>query len=409
VDALTTDYVVSEYAEETRILAASVRQEALEQYLASLAEHRIDPDVVDISGVPTAIQLAKQDDRPPDALFIDMGSKATSAILFIGRTLALVRSFHFGGRTVTEHIGQLRNVNHEEAESLKRDEEANGFTEVVRPLVQAFCQEVRNTLHAFRCETMAEANPEKVFLTGGGALYPGMAAMLQEFLELPVEGIDRAEERGLEMDEGTFEAWNPLLMNSALGLALRNTKGKDSFNFRTGRSRKQKRYDQFKDEIKKIGIYAAIILLVLMADVSADYFVLQKHHNQLQGQITAIFKSTFPEVERIVDPAQQMKVKIREVKESLAFPAESFVQGAVVDVMRDMILRIPETADVDVSSLIIDTERVRLKGETDSFNTVDTVKKGLQESAYFKDVAIGSAQLDRSGNRVRFELIMERQ
>jgi len=409
VEALTTDYVVSEYAEESRILAASVHQEKLEQYLASLAAHHIDPDVVDVSGVPTAIQLANQDDRSSDALFIDMGSKATSAILLIGRTLALVRSFHFGGQTVTEHIAQLRKVNHEEAESLKCGKEANGFTEVVRPLVEAFCQEVRNTLHAFRCEAMEEAHPEKVFLTGGGALYPGMAAMLQEFLELPVELVDLVEQTGLEMDEGTSEGWNPLLMNSALGLALRNTKGKDSFNFRTGRSRKQKRYDQFKDEIKRIGIYVAVILLVLIANVSADYFVLKKQHNQLQGQITEIFKKTFPEVERIVDPAQQMKVKLREAKESLAFPAESFVQGAVVDVLRDMILRVPKTADVDVSSLIIDTERVRLKGETDSFNTVDAVKKGLQESVYFKDVAIGSAQLDRSGNRVRFELIMERQ
>lgn len=409
VETLTTDYVVSEYAEESRVLAASVRQEAFEQYLASLAVHHIDPDVVDVSGVPMATQLAKQEDRPPDALFVDMGSRATSVLLFIDRTLALVRSFHFGGHTVTEHIAQLRKVNHEEAESLKCGEEANGFTEVVRPLVQAFCQEVGNTLHAFRCEVMEEANPKKVFLTGGGALYPGMAPMLQEFLELPVELVDLVEQTGLEMDEGTSEGWNPLLMNSALGLALRNVKGKDSFNFRTGRSRKQKRYDQFKDEIKRIGIYVAVILLVLIADVSADYFVLQRNHDQLQGQITAIFKKTFPEVERIVDPAQQMKVKIREAKESLAFPAESFVQRAVVDVLRDMILRIPKTADVDVSSLIIDTERVRLKGETDSFNTVDTVKKGLEESAYFKDVAIGSAQLDRSGNRVRFELIMERQ
>jgi Tfp pilus assembly protein PilN len=103
-----------------------------------------------------------------------------------------------------------------------------------------------------------------------------------------------------------------------------------------------------------------------------------------------------------------MKVKVREAKESLTLPGESFVQGAVVDVLRDMILRIPETADVDVSSLIIDEERVRLKGDTDSFNTVDAVKNGLQESPYFKEVAIGSAQLDRSGSRVRFELIMGR-
>jgi general secretion pathway protein L len=282
------------------------------------------------------------------------------------------------------------------------------FSEIVRPLVEAFCQDIQNTLHAFRCEVMEEAAPEKVFLTGGGALYPGMAAMLQEFLQLPVEPVDLVEQTGLEINEETSQGWNPLLMNSALGLALRNTKGRDSFNFRVGRWRKQKRYEQFKEEIKRIGACVAVIFLVLIADVSADYYVLQKQRNHLQGQITSIFKKTFPEVERIVDPAQQMKVKVREAKESLTFPGESFVQGAVVDVLRDMILRIPETADVDVSSLIIDEERVRLKGDTDSFNTVDAVKNGLQESAYFKEVAIGSAQLDRSGNRVRFELIMGR-
>jgi general secretion pathway protein L len=408
VEALTTDYVVSEHAEETRILSASVRQEALEQYLASLAVHHVDPDVVDISGVPTAVQLAEQDDKPPDALFLDMGSKATSAILVIGRTVALVRAFHFGGHTITEHIAHLKKVNHEEAERLKCGGDVAAFSEIVRPLVEAFCQDIQNTLHAFRCEVMEEAAPEKVFLTGGGALYPGMAAMLQEFLQLPVEPVDLVEQTGLEINEETSQGWNPLLMNSALGLALRNTKGRDSFNFRVGRWRKQKRYEQFKEEIKRIGACVAVIFLVLIADVSADYYVLQKQRNHLQGQITSIFKKTFPEVERIVDPAQQMKVKVREAKESLTFPGESFVQGAVVDVLRDMILRIPETADVDVSSLIIDEERVRLKGDTDSFNTVDAVKNGLQESAYFKEVAIGSAQLDRSGNRVRFELIMGR-
>ena len=251
--------------------------------------------------------------------------------------------------------------------------EVNGFVAVVKPLVQAFCQEVQNTLHAFRCEVIAEAHPEKVFLSGGGALYPGMAAMLQEFLELPVEPVDLVEQTGLEMDEDASEGWNPLLMNSALALALRNTKGKDSFNFRVGKFRKQKRYDQLKEEIKRIGIYVAVILLVVIADVSADYYVLQKRHAHVQGQTTSIFKKTFPEVKRIVDPVQQMKVKIREAKASMLFPAESFAQGAVVDVLRDMVLRIPKTADVDVSSLIIDEERVRLKGHTDSFNTVDAV------------------------------------
>jgi type II secretory pathway component PulL len=148
--------------------------------------------------------------------------------------------------------------------------------------------------------------------------------------------------------------------------------------------------------------------LALVADIYADYHTVSKRHDQLQQEITAVFKNTFPEVTRIVEPAQQMKVKLREAKESMVLPTDSSVHGAVVDVLRDIALRIPKTADVDVANLIIDEDRVRLKGLTDKFKTVDAVKNGLQESGYFKDVAIASAQLDRTGNRVRFELVMGR-
>ena len=81
----------------------------------------------------------------------------------------------------------------------------------------------------------------------------------------------------------------------------------------------------------------------------------------------------------------------------------------MVDILREIALRIPKTASVDISSLVIDEERIRIKGHTDTFNTVDEIKKGLQESTYFKNVAIASAQLDRTNNKVRFELAMGHQ
>jgi len=406
VEAMTTDYVVTEHADQTRVLSASVRQEALEQYLDALAARNIDPEVVEISGVPTAFQHAKQDHDPPDALFLDIGSAVTSAVLFVKGAVVLVRSFHFGGHSITEAIAKSRKISAKEAEKLKCGTNKDIFDEVVRPPVQSFCREIQNTLHAFRCEIMEEAYPEKIFLTGGGALYPGMAAMLHDFLQLPVELIDLAAKTGLVMEETASENWSPLLMNAALALALRDTKGKDGFNFRVGEFRKKRRYDQFRSEIKRIAVYAAIILLALGGEIFADYYVVQKRHNHLQEEIASIFKNTFPDVKRIVDPVHQMKVKIREAKESMLLPAESLVQRAVADLLRDIALRIPKTAEVDVSSLVIDEERIRLKGHTDTFNTVDEVKNGLQESDYFTDVAIGSAQLDRSGNRVSFELVM---
>ncbi len=406
VGTITTDYVVTEDSEKTRILSASVLHETLNQYLDLLSVHNVDPDVVDISGVPAALQLAREDHEQPDILFIDIGSRMTSIILPTKRAVVLVRSFHFGGHSITQAIAKSRNIGFQEAEELKSGKDAEWSADIVRPLVRSFCQEVRNTLHAFRCKMTEEAYPQQVFLTGGGALYPQMATMVQDFLELPVELIDLAQRNDLQMEGDASKDWNPLVMNSALALALRDAKGKDSFNFRIGRFRKKKRYDELREEIKRIAICAGVILLAIVANLSADYYVMQKRHNHLQEEIASIFKKTFPDVERIVDPVHQMNVKISEAKESMLLPAESIVQRTVVDVLRDIALRIPKTAKVDVSSLIIDEERVRLKGNTDTFNTVDAIKSGLEQSSYFKDVSIGSAQLDRTGNSVRFELVM---
>jgi type IV pilus assembly protein PilM len=408
VEGMTIDYLVMERLGESRILSASVQREALSELLAALSPHLIDPDVIDLGGVPTAVQVAKDGEEPSDTLLIDMGSKTSSIVLCTGHRVTLVRSFSVGGDTITKAIAESKKITLEEAEELKCGGIVNGLAETVQSVMGPFSRDIQNTLHSFRHQTGEGVKPEKVFLTGGGALCPDMPAIVQESLGLPVELVDLAEKQGLDMAESASEVWNPFFMNTALALALRDAKSSESFNFRAGEFRKQKRYDQYKGDIKRIAVYVGAILFVLLASFFADYYVLEKRHDQLQQQIHSIFKETFPEVEKIVDPAHQMKVKVREAKESTFLPADALAQGMVLDVLQDIAVRIPENADVNVSTLIVDDDRVRLKGDTDNFNTVDVVKNALQKSSYFKDVSIGSAQQDRTGNRVRFELVMGR-
>ena len=52
--------------------------------------------------------------------------------------------------------------------------------------------------------------------------------------------------------------------------------------------------------------------------------------------------------------------------------------------------------------------QVRLTGETDTFNAVDSIKSGLESSPHFSAVNISSAKLDRKGKRVQFEIRMKR-
>jgi len=407
VDTITTDYTITNHSGKSRILSASIRAETLEQYLNHLSTHNLDPEVVDISGAPTAVQFASQNNEGNDALFIDIGSDTSSLVLFMQGSVILVRAFPFGGHSMTRAISKAKEISRKEAEALKYGAETQQFAEVIKPGVKAFCQQIQNTLHAFRYEVMKEAAPKKVFLTGGGALYPGLPAMLSDFLELPVELFDLAKLTGLEIAENVSANWNPSLMNTALALALRDTKARGSFNFRIGRFAKEKKYEQIKKELKRIAVYALIVLVVLSGKFFTGYYVLQKHHEHYQNEIRAIFKKTLPNVKRIVDPVHQIKVKLREVRESRFLPAESLGRDAVVDLLRDIVLRIPKEASVDISRLIVDEKRVRLKGFTDTFNTVDEIKNGLKESDYFTEVSISSAQHDRSADRIRFELIME--
>jgi general secretion pathway protein L len=408
VETVTTDYIASDQGDNTPILAGAVADEIVEKHLAFLANYNIDPDVVDMGGTATALQLAKHQDGASNVLLLDVGARVSSATLILDGNVALVRSFHFGGATLTDAAAASKGVSFEQAERMKRSEQGRSLSEILKPQILSFCRDINNTLHAFRSQMTDRPGPDRVLLTGGGALFPDVGTLLQDSLKLPLQALDLKAHMNLEFEEEASDHWNPYTMNNALALALRDAKAKNSFNFRRGKFKKKKRYDQFRGEVKRFAVYVSVVLLVLAAGFGADYYVLKKEQGHLEQQIMSVFKKAFPDSTRIVDPVQQMKVKIREAKESLFLPTDTVLQGAVVDVLRDITVRIPNAADLDVSSLVIDDEKVRLKGSTDDFNTVDGIKIGLQDSEYLKDVAIASAQLDNRTNKVRFELVMGR-
>ncbi|GAG03245.1 unnamed protein product [marine sediment metagenome] len=142
-----------------------------------------------------------------------------------------------------------------------------------------------------------------------------------------------------------------------------------------------------------------------------DYYFLQKRYRTLDNQITEIFNQTCPDAKGLKytdQKIQHMKTKIGEIKKSaLSLPG---IGGdwMVLDLLKDISLRVSESLDVHVTRMIVDPEGVQIKGETDTFNTVDNLKKGLERSAYFDSVTINAANLDRTGKRVQFEIKLQR-
>jgi general secretion pathway protein L len=102
-----------------------------------------------------------------------------------------------------------------------------------------------------------------------------------------------------------------------------------------------------------------------------------------------------------------MKTKISELKEISGAAPGLGTQRTVLEILNDISGRIPAELELQVDRMVVDQDGVQIRGTTDTFNTVDAIKKGLESSAMYEDVVIASANLDKSGKGVRYEIKME--
>jgi Tfp pilus assembly protein PilN len=76
----------------------------------------------------------------------------------------------------------------------------------------------------------------------------------------------------------------------------------------------------------------------------------------------------------------------------------------ILDILAEISVNIPQSLDVRLARFVVDDSGLRLKGTTDTFNTVDAIKKGLEQSPAFNSVEISAANLDPKSSKIRFEL-----
>jgi type II secretory pathway component PulL len=398
VEDLIVDFKMVDRSDNSEILAASVKRADISEYLAHLQSNGVDPGVIDIGCIPTLNWLVNQEGTPDNGLFLDVGHSKNTMFLYINKRLALIRTFPSDGSTIQRVLPNETGSSHTSTEAAKEIESS----------LKSLCAYVQNTLHAFAWQTAKTVRPEKVFIRGRGRLYPDIENALGRLLDLPVERIQVTGDPRIHMEADIARAWNPALMDNALALAVGEAKQRLGFNFRRDEFQVKKAYFGRMKEFRKVAAVLAVILFLVGVDLGIEYFSLKKQYKTLDQQIMAMFRQTFPDVKRIVDPVQQMRVKINEIKKTaLSLPGIG-TNTQVLDLLKDVSSRVPESADIHVARLVVDPDAVLVSGETDTFNTVDTIKKGLEPSSYFYDVTITSANLDRSGNRVQFEMKLKR-
>jgi type II secretion system protein L len=375
-DGLIIDFFtvkLPETKEHTDLVAAAVEKTRLQSYLDTLAAFDIEPEIVTVGGYSTALCLANLVDMHENWLCVDLDKKKGVVFAILAGGISLIRSVPAPSdapSSKTEMLG------------------AN----------------IYRTLSAF--ETFYDINfqLDGIFVTGSGLDDPEIEQDLARILELPVQRTNLVGDTKITHHHSSEQPWVPHRMDNAFSLALMGIEGIDGLNFRKGPFAAKKFWVEHKKNIIKSGCFAALVLVLAFFNVVLESYFLEKKLTRVNSQIAEIFTSTFPEVKKIVEPYQQMQVKINEMKKNTLFSEDTGQRIRAIDILYNISNLIPNETDVDINRLVIGGEGVQISGITNTMDSVDDMKSRLEQANVFKTITISSANRDKSDNRVRFKL-----
>jgi general secretion pathway protein L len=388
-DVLVDSLVTGKKGSKSAVVAAMIDKDLLRQKLAELAELKLDPEIVAISNVQTALQLSRIQGRERFVL-LDAGCRRATMYIMVDGRMRLIRTTVFeagsgANFTMDKNTGQV---------FAKRPEKIEETFEVL-------CRGIRHTLYAL--EDIEADVP--IFLTGPLADVRDSREHIGANLGCEVLSCDLVIPP--VKVGGECGPWRGELMTSALALGLRSGRRRAGFNFRKDEFVRKASLAKYRRLIPRLGIPLLLCLVAAVIYLWNDYYVKEKRLQSLKKQGEQIFTATLPEVTRIIDPVQQLKVEIREMKKGMLGDAKLASDLKLLDLMAEISVRIPESINVHVIRMVADGNSILLRGLTDNFNSVDSLKKVLEESNYFNIVTINSANVASQSTDIRFELRLE--
>ena len=356
---------------QTEVLAVAIEKERLAAVLAALAGVGIDPERVTVSGLPVAAWIGRTA-APEDALLcLDIGRTFGALFVIAANRVCLMRSFPLSA----DSPGRERALQHHVRTTLGTLGEMDGMPREIGEIV----------------------------ITGDG-LEEMSAERLAALLPRPMRVANLREDLRINLETEAAEPWNAARMDGALALASAEIEGMECLNFHRSQFPGKKMVARYRDPLIRTGILAAAVLLLVFANVVIQSHFRQVRLAELDRQIAAVFSETFPDVKKPADPYQQMQIGLQELRKSAALPGEALTSALSIDILRNISDSIPDAVPVVFERMVLGPDSILISGTTGGFNSVDEIKGHLERIAGFNKVTNSSANTDRSGKEINFQL-----
>lgn len=406
VDEVVVDYV---HLPENALLAAAIGKERIRGIIGMVEAHLGNVALIDIATASLALPLLGNKHTAEAGILLDIGASSTFAVFYEQNVMVQIRSFVFGGNTITSALAQDLSCETVEAERIKINsifgaKSWDKHSTQAKAFCRQFCLSLKSTVEFMLLNKTLRSAPAKITVTGGGSLFQPLRDELEK--TFTVEITDYQPPGGLEIDRKIRMSYQPPVMNTALAAVKRSFSTVKSFNFRQGEFEYRRGFGSFSRQFRKWAVAAAAVILLFGVHQFLDYRLQSAQAASYKNQINAIFKKYHPEAQVVIDPVAQLRSKLEEDKKTYGL-GEGGRGATVLTMLKDVSGLVAPGLDIVVTHLYYEKAVMIIKGEAGRMDDVTAVKNELEKAKHFKNVSIGSTSLVREGSRVNFDLRME--
>jgi type IV pilus assembly protein PilM len=194
---------------EMSVLLVAAKKDKIAEYTSLVTEVGLNPVIVDVDAFAVENMYGINYDIRPDEMvvLVNIGASVMNINVLKGGTSAFTRDISIGGNRYTELVQRDLNLSYEEAERAKRMEEPEAENQeavlaALNTVNAEISSEIVRSIDYFRTTSTSE-NIDKIVMCGGCSKAPGLAALLNERMNVPVEISDPFSK--IEIDPKRFD------------------------------------------------------------------------------------------------------------------------------------------------------------------------------------------------------------
>ncbi len=398
VETLIADSFLSQTTDSGSLVIAFAAEKNLIQSLLDGLQERVDPEIITPAMFPLALQIIRNSGEKKNLLLLHTDVHSFTMVLILDGRPLFFRRLSYPEQMILHPPFSFDTCRMEVIDKAAAEQ-----------CIQLICGSIERSLDYFRLESKIEIAPEAVILSGPLAETENMADVIALALHLPVETVDVLAFNKIECSEEIRAQWQRQCFNRAVALAMQGFGKKSEINFRKDAFAKKRTLFSSRKQLQGTIVALGLLMSCFFGYLWNDYRLLQDRDRALRTEMTTIFKQTFPKITQVHEPYAEMKAALKSIQgpgsPTLLFAADKRVLGLLADISA----RIPETVTLRVNRLAIDRDFVLIKGTTDTFISIDTIKNSLSASSRYKTVQIVSATADTAKNSgtIRFEIQLQ--